>query len=60
MLSLLETMILTSEGTGVSRKGEHDVVRILRVDFDNLLESTIGESTNGVSDFVLNVNGMAL
>ncbi len=53
-------MILTSEGTGVSRKGEHDVVRILRVDFDNLLESTIGESTNGVSDFVLNVNGMAL
>ena len=51
---------LTSEGSVVSREGEHDVVGVLGVDFDNLLETTLGEGTKSIDGLVLDVQSLTL
>ena len=52
--------LLTSEGASISRNGKHNVVRVLGIDFDNFLKTTLGESTKSMDCFVLDVDSLAL
>ena len=50
----------TSKSPRVPRDGEHDIIGILGVDFNNLFETTLGEGTDCVDCFVLDVDGLSL